>query len=242
MKLQNKGFTLVELIVVITILAILGSIAFISMNGFSADARNAARATELKQIQTKATESIARGSTVLDLVTTDATYALTSADLAGQTAVDATMYDAGTPNYQLLSISDSDFVDPSRNVAYPMAAATVNGGAFQLAAYNEGDTETALVIGNYSQRTTSDTVTFPAVSGTTTTTVTLTDGAGLLKVGDTVTGGLTITAVSEDKKSLTFSAALPDTTATIALAADESAGLIANGGTAVTNGGATLPY
>jgi prepilin-type N-terminal cleavage/methylation domain-containing protein len=41
MKKIQKGFTLVELIVVITILAILGTIAFISLGGYAQDAKNA---------------------------------------------------------------------------------------------------------------------------------------------------------------------------------------------------------
>ena len=52
MKLQNKkAFTLVELIVVITILAILWTIAFISLQWFSRDARNSTRSSDLKNIE-----------------------------------------------------------------------------------------------------------------------------------------------------------------------------------------------
>ena len=52
MKLQNRqAFTLVELIVVITILAILWTIAFISLQWFSKDARNSSRASDLKNIE-----------------------------------------------------------------------------------------------------------------------------------------------------------------------------------------------
>lgn len=44
------GFTLVELIVVITILVILGTIAFMSLSGFSANARDSARASDLSNL------------------------------------------------------------------------------------------------------------------------------------------------------------------------------------------------
>ncbi|MDP2091290.1 MAG: fibrinogen-like YCDxxxxGGGW domain-containing protein [Candidatus Gracilibacteria bacterium] len=47
-----KGFTLVELIVVTTILAILGTIAFISLQGYSRDARDSARVSDMSRIKT----------------------------------------------------------------------------------------------------------------------------------------------------------------------------------------------
>ncbi len=50
-KTQNKGFTLVELIVVITILAILWTIAFISLQWYSKDARNSARVSDIKNTE-----------------------------------------------------------------------------------------------------------------------------------------------------------------------------------------------
>ncbi|MFK7779715.1 MAG: fibrinogen-like YCDxxxxGGGW domain-containing protein [Candidatus Gracilibacteria bacterium] len=52
-KLKNtKAFTLVELIVVITILSILGTIAFVSLQGYSADARDSARTSDMSRIKT----------------------------------------------------------------------------------------------------------------------------------------------------------------------------------------------
>jgi prepilin-type N-terminal cleavage/methylation domain-containing protein len=55
-KIGNKkmnsylGFTLVELIVVITILVILGTIAFLNLSGFQGSARDGDRITTLKNI------------------------------------------------------------------------------------------------------------------------------------------------------------------------------------------------
>jgi prepilin-type N-terminal cleavage/methylation domain-containing protein len=49
-KLKFHGFTLVELIVVITILAILGTIGFLSIGGYSSRARDSARVGDVANI------------------------------------------------------------------------------------------------------------------------------------------------------------------------------------------------
>lgn len=46
-----SGFTLVELIVVITILVILGTIAFTQLGGFSSNARDSDRITTIANIE-----------------------------------------------------------------------------------------------------------------------------------------------------------------------------------------------
>ena len=46
-----SGFTLVELIVVITILVILGTIGFVQLGGFAGGARDSSRVADLVNIQ-----------------------------------------------------------------------------------------------------------------------------------------------------------------------------------------------
>ncbi len=53
MRNTKNAFTLVELIVVITILAILGTIAFISLQGYSQDAKNTKVIQDLNNISSK---------------------------------------------------------------------------------------------------------------------------------------------------------------------------------------------
>ncbi|MFK7780150.1 MAG: prepilin-type N-terminal cleavage/methylation domain-containing protein [Candidatus Gracilibacteria bacterium] len=51
-NIENKAFTLVELIVVITILAILGTIAFISLQGYSVSSRDSVRISDVSNMKT----------------------------------------------------------------------------------------------------------------------------------------------------------------------------------------------
>jgi prepilin-type N-terminal cleavage/methylation domain-containing protein len=51
LRASLPGFTLVELVVVITILAILGTIGFLSIQGYSASARDSSRIGNLVNLQ-----------------------------------------------------------------------------------------------------------------------------------------------------------------------------------------------
>lgn len=61
---NRKAFTLVELIVVITILAILGTIGFLSIGGYSARARDSARTSDLAQLAKSLDLFTAAGNTL----------------------------------------------------------------------------------------------------------------------------------------------------------------------------------
>jgi prepilin-type N-terminal cleavage/methylation domain-containing protein len=148
----KKAFTLVELIVVITILAILGTIAFISLQGYSADARNSKRTSDLGNIQSAISLKQVEGVPLLSFVTNAVDTDLVSPDVAGLLDADV-KYDAGTPSYTVLNVVEKDFKDPN-DKAYRIGATTLKGGAFQLAATMEVDgVDTAQVNGTYVART-----------------------------------------------------------------------------------------
>lgn len=58
-----KGFTLAELIVVITVLAILATVGFLALSGYSQDAKDAVTKTNVRSVQTAiASESAISGN------------------------------------------------------------------------------------------------------------------------------------------------------------------------------------
>ncbi|MBB1565329.1 prepilin-type N-terminal cleavage/methylation domain-containing protein, partial [Candidatus Gracilibacteria bacterium] len=59
---KKKAFTLVELIIVITILAVLAAIAFLNLNGYTGDARDSVRVSDLKNIQKTVELSLGEGN------------------------------------------------------------------------------------------------------------------------------------------------------------------------------------
>jgi len=209
---KSSAFTLVELIVVITILAILGTIAFISLQGYSADARNSKRTSDLGNIQSAMSLKMVEGVPIMSFVTGTANNLL-PISLAGSGAYTGD-YAAGTPSYTVLNVAAKDFKDPKSDKEYRIGATKAQGAVFQLAATMEKDgVDTAQVNGTYVARDTT-TVTPLTIDGTS---VTVPDAsANLFKVNDTIntqtsTGvvidsNLTISKVSRDWVTLTLSA------------------------------------
>lgn len=239
MKNLQKWFTLVELIVVITILAILGTIAFISLQGYSADARNSKRTSDLSSIQSAMTVKVTEGMSILSFVTAVADNAITGISIAGTGATLTSDYQVGTVNFTALGAKASDFEDPKNNGKYVLGVTTKKGGKYQLAASMEDSSGTskAKVAGTYIARTNA------ALGGTVSTgSIALTSALiGSYFVNDTLNGGGTVTKISADGTQVTTSG----TVTTAALAAAESAGLIGEVGAAtgiVTDAGSVLAY
>ncbi|MCT4617086.1 MAG: type II secretion system GspH family protein [Candidatus Gracilibacteria bacterium] len=243
MKLQknNSGFTLIELIVVITILAILGTIAFISLQGYSAGARNSKRLSDIGNITTQMNIKRTDGVELLNFVNrvdtngdtvatgTAGAYEIpTSISLAGKTILAADYgkeYAAGVPNYLLLGIKKEEFSDPD-GPEYRMAVTTTGEGRYQFATIKEVDgIKNAYLAGDYVPRKAATTI--QATSSTAAKEMSIKTNIGYLKVGDTVDDAVTVDSISDSLTSLTFSAAptLSDTDK-ITLDADEAKGLI----------------
>lgn len=246
-KIQNvKGFTLVELIVVITILVILGTIAFLNLGGMSASARDSQRTSDLNQInQQVMTQQAKSGLSYIAMVDGYAN-SLSDASIAGATVASGTTYAGGNVGYTILGIDSAKFQDPSSDDAYRMGATTLAGSAYELAAKLE-ETTTALVMGTYRARTIVGTTTTSTVTASGV--ITLTAGLGNFKLNDIVKSGAStgsVTAISPDLTRVTVDN--PSIAGTnFSLNAIESAGLIASSGSVlsadvVTNGGANLPY
>ena len=115
MKNTRKAFTLVELIVVITILAILSTIVFISLQGHTKDAKDAKVVSDVNQILQDIAVKTAEnnGITLSDTVNEDTnfeidktTYKVNSWTLLNDAGV---TYEAGPVNYAKLGIKQSDF-------------------------------------------------------------------------------------------------------------------------------------
>ncbi len=243
-NIKKQWFTLVELIVVITILAILWSIAFISLQGYSSDARNSKRTSDLSSIQSSLTVKQTSGTDLTAFVIPVTANVLTTISIAWTTAP-GSAYNAWTVNYNALGMKSTDFQDPQSNSSYVVWLTTLAGWAYQIAASMEqsGWSKVARVVWNWNPRSASTYETTLASSWTTTAVLNSATDVNRFKLGDTLTGGNSVKRVSADGMTLTLSGALAGTGLTLASA--ETAGLIGSGSSTnvvVDNWSTYLPY
>lgn len=156
MRNTKKAFTLVELIVVITILAVLGTIAFVSLQGYSGEARDSKRLSDVNNLSKAVSTELARGTTLANLFASPSSSETKTIDGntgTGQQAI---------ANFTALKIDGNDFRDDTTNIDYPGAYATGWSGTgaykfFQFGTISEAQ-NLPVVVGNYYLMATGDSV------------------------------------------------------------------------------------
>ncbi|MDD3144978.1 MAG: prepilin-type N-terminal cleavage/methylation domain-containing protein [Candidatus Gracilibacteria bacterium] len=141
-----KGFTLVELIVVITILAILGTIAFINLQGYSSSARDSKRESDISNILKKVSVEQIKGVTGGELIDNQASKSVVINNISTNAI-------QGIPKFSQLKEDGTSFKDPTTKSDYVLSYAKggTSTGAYnflQIATINEERNE-AVVKGNY---------------------------------------------------------------------------------------------
>lgn len=116
----SSAFTLAELIVVITILAILATVGFVSLQGYSSDARDSSLKANVRSIYTAiSSESASTGNSPRYYVMHDTGAALAGAMAyadgnplvltGGDWNASGTNYSAGNPDYAKLKVNPNKF-------------------------------------------------------------------------------------------------------------------------------------
>lgn len=141
MKQRRSGFTLVELIIAIAILAVLSTVGFVSFSSYGLDARNTTRASDMGNLEV-ALREVKQQTKFYPRVTGTATdiYFGTGKIASQGKLLPELLGNAATKSY----------VDPKKREAYAYSS-TENGREYQIAMALEGKdgNPTALVDGDY---------------------------------------------------------------------------------------------
>ncbi len=156
MRNTKNAFTLVELIVVITILAILGTIAFISLQGYSQDAKNTKVIQDLNNISSKINIKTSQKDAVtypsLKNGTTLSTNGVAWETFnSGATLVDGSNYGVGNINFAVLWEDNAKFKDNEGRDYIFAYAAWGWASMFQVAGQirDAADNNAVIVKGSY---------------------------------------------------------------------------------------------
>ena len=244
---SKKGFTLVELIVVITILAILWTVAFLSLSSYTTLARNAIRLDGVSKIATSIEAKKQAGISVLSFVSPG--QEVPSAQIWWRAVTPWSDYQAGEINPTALEVKSEDFSDPTSGKLFSMWATTRIWGQYEIVAtIEEGATERAILSWTYEPRDSEIITWIGILSEDTFVLADLTD-LNKLKKWDVITwvgvpSGTSISSVSSDGLTFTLNNIFTADSNAIQLASSETSGMVVSvdGVTPVTAGSSSIPY
>lgn len=225
----KKAFTLVELLIVIIIIWLLWTIAFVSLVWYTSDARNAKRVSDLNSIKTALNIELNKWADILSFVK-NSNNAISTPNIAWVTLTDPTwIYNAWEINHTKLNIKPSNFIDPDWQ-SYVIWATNLDWWAYQLSASIESfDYKLAKICWNYVQRLSSNYVVW--IVNNNIFRLTNPFDSSKFKLKDTIRNNYdwnlyTITEISKDWLTLTLSWTPNSNITAIAIATDETSWLI----------------
>ena len=247
MNPSKKAFTLVELIVVITILAILWTVAFVSLQEYATYARNAVRLDGISKVATVVQVKTQAWIWVMSFVGSGNEVPL--AQIWWTTAIVGNDYKAWDINTTALEIKGEDFSDPVNDNLFLIWATTKKWVQYEVASSVEDSwSDRAIVNGNYEPRA-SETLVWTGILLENT--FTLSDARDINKLfkWDTIswTGmptDTTVQSISNDGLTITLSNNFSADSNAIQLASSETSGMIVSvdGVTPVTAETPNIPY
>ncbi|MDQ7009327.1 MAG: prepilin-type N-terminal cleavage/methylation domain-containing protein [Candidatus Gracilibacteria bacterium] len=228
MNLNKKAFTLVELVVTITIIAILGTIAFVNYLYIVSDSRNAKVETQMSDIYKSIELGKTEGIDIYSFVLENSENTLINPYIAG-TETGNSLYKAGKINYLVTGYKKSNEDD----VEYRIGVTKKLNTKYQIAGFIEDSSlgKLAVIKGNYNSRTKLGTLS-EIKSIVNNKNIILEKNNGL-KVLDTIitSGGAIsiikkINSIDNNNDNIYFKNSIDNSTTYISLANDESTGLI----------------
>lgn len=151
MKYQN-WFTIVEVMVVLTIVITLGTISFFAFEWYASESRDAKRQVDLGAIQNAMNQKKVYGVSVINMIIPVEENRVSNLRVGGWYATVWVDYDAGTPNRTLLWLKSSIFTDPFGK-EFRIGVITRYGWKYQVSSILENKRNTiAHVVGNFISR------------------------------------------------------------------------------------------